>query len=127
MPAYGTLTTPSCPYKGDSYLLWNNETPPTGATSERIAVSYAPDGNPAYYSIQIVFAGAPGTFEIDLQESDTDTDADYVTTGTGTTTVDANNVARFNTPTPVLANFLRLIMKTQSSNSEAVTAQITRQ
>ena len=131
MPAFQSLAIPSCPYKGDIYKFWNNEQPATGQASERIAVAYAPDGNPAYYSVQIVFDGDPGAFEIDIQESDVDAANDFLgALGGAVTTVQHNGtvyVARVDLNSPVTANFLRLLMKTQPANAVHVTATITRQ
>jgi hypothetical protein len=54
-----------------------------------------------YGTMQVVFSGAPGSFELDFQESNTDADADYVTIGS-ITSVDSGNSATFDYQTGAL-------------------------
>lgn len=103
------------------------ETILAGAASQRVAIAV---GSEAKYApavtAEILFSGAPGTFEVDLQEADTDADAAYITLPTGgtLTSVNANNIGRFDL-IPVAGHFLRFFMKTLT-NSVNVAGRIWR-
>lgn len=123
MPGFGALTVPPALYQGDSYLCWNNEAVAVGAASQEVAVAIIANGAVANsLSAEIVFAGAPGTFEVDLQTSDTDNANDFVKLSS-VNAVSANNVARIET-TPVAANFARLVM-VALGNAVNVTGKLT--
>lgn len=135
MPAYKTLTLPPAPFKQDSTVVWNAENPASATASERIAVTPAADGNPPYFSVDVVFSTNPSTYEIDIQEADTDVDADYIgalggALTTATLQSDGTYRIRVDLNAPVTALFLRLYMKTAptyTTGSPTVTAKITRQ
>jgi len=115
-------------YPGDALTVWNAETPLTGAASEQAAIGIV-GGAAQNLSVQVIFATDPGTFEVDVQTCDApDVAASYVST-----TSKISNTTNFNTSFTgnvqligVRADFVRLLMKTQSSNSVACTATITR-
>ncbi len=57
----------------------SGETPAAGQASIAICLA-AGDNQPApMVSLEGIFSGAPGTFEVDVQEADTDADAFYIT------------------------------------------------
>ena len=113
-------------YSGDTGYAWNGETPAVGSSSQQFALPRAPwAAVPQALSVEIVFAGAPGAFEVDAQTADTDADANYVKETNGAiTVVSANNVARLELPSTV-ARFLRLNL-VSLTNNVAITARVTR-
>lgn len=113
-------------YSGDTGYAWSSENPAVGSSSQQFALPRAPWASvPLPLSVEIVFAGAPGAFEIDAQTADTDADANYVKETNGAiTAVSANNVARLELPSTV-ARFLRLNL-VSLTNPVAITARVTR-
>lgn len=112
---------------GDVFTAISAEQPTSGTAS--VAVCLGPEvGKVASCSVSGTFAGAPGAFEIDVQQADTDTDASYVNVPVGAVinSVNANQsfVASFS---PIAARFVRLLTKTQNANAVNCTATITRQ
>ena len=129
MPVYKTQALPSAIYPGESYPVWNAETPSPGngttAASERVAIG-TQSGSPAGFSVTGFFGGAPGTFEIDVQVSDVDSDTQYQTCANGNiTSVDSTNETFHFDGSNVLATFVRLLMRSRG-NSVSVTADIRR-
>lgn len=122
MPAFQTLTLPPALYQGDSYLVWNAEQPALSAASERVAFGVMPGASGQSCSIEIVFSGAPGVFEIDFQTSDTDVATDFVQK-TIINGVNANNVVRVEI-VGFAANFGRLLL-VALANAVTVVAKIT--
>jgi hypothetical protein len=91
------------------------ETQAVGAVSIAVNLQTQATDPPAGVAWEIRFSGAPGTFEIDIQEADTDADAFYVLPSSAVnansalykiTAVIANNVARVEIPGP-LSKFQR--------------------
>lgn len=76
-----------------------------GNSSRPVALNPA---QPGFNGISafIKFSGAPGTFQIDLQEAEIDADVNYVTIGS-VNAVNANNACRMDAPN-VNARFARL-------------------
>jgi|SRR5580765_4740056 len=79
---------------------------------------------PIGFSLEISFAGAPGTFEVDLQTSDTDQDAFFCTAAILNGSLNANNVGRIEW-TNYWALFGRVLVKT-ITNAVAITVKATR-
>jgi hypothetical protein len=99
-------------YPGESVNVLNAESPAAGQSS--IAVFLAPKDvdQPGSVSIELLFSGAPGAFEFDVQVADTDTDDAYITVPAvgQITTAQAGtvkSVARLEL-SPVVARFIRL-------------------
>ena len=91
MPAYGTLTIPPGLLPGDSYNVWNDELLTLGVASERVALAVKDGQSATPYKVALIFSGAPGAIQFDVQESSTDDVAsDYSVAPNGSiTTVDA--------------------------------------
>jgi hypothetical protein len=67
-------------------------------------------------SIEVEFNGAPGVFEIDIQDADTDADAFYQQIPNAKiTAVSAQNIARFELK-PFTGKFIRVVLKTLTNN-----------
>jgi|SRR5215469_4684085 len=125
MPAYENTQPPTALYPGTASLVWKNESPITGATSERVAISAPQEGQLSFLRLEIQFSAFPGAFEIDIQTSDTDQDQFYTTElGTSIIGVNTGNVASY--MLTFLARFVRLIMTTAPANAVNVTAKISR-
>ena len=92
--------------------LWNNETVAAGTASiafqiERVNRSFYPWG----ISLEIFFSGAPGTFEVDLQDADIDMDSHYVTVDAISTGMNASYVTRIELPS-FYAKYVRVKLVT---------------
>jgi hypothetical protein len=125
MPAYGTRT-PTALYPGDSSIVWANENPLTGAVSLSVAIGGKDGKEVDSLSVEVAFTGAPGAFEIDIQDADSD-DSGGTNLGAGyntitapvtakLTAVNAQNVSRFELA-PFKGLFARLIMVLQNANA----------
>jgi hypothetical protein len=67
-------------------------------------------------SIEVEFNGAPGAFEIDIQDADTDADAFYQTIPNAKImAVSAQNIARFEL-NPFTGKFVRVVLKSLTNN-----------
>jgi len=102
------------------------ETPVAGQAS--IAVNLdAREGGPAPgVFIEGQFSGAPGAFEVDIQESDTDIDADYIlpTNATYKITAVVGNVFRADI-IPTGGRFMRAVLVSRT-NAVSLILKITR-
>jgi hypothetical protein len=131
MPAYvqGSTNLPlqSIYPGGVGAVVWSVERPLTNAVSLAVVMALLPDNNPGAVSFEVKFAGAPGTFEIDIQEADTDEDAAYTSIANAIiSSVNGGNYGRYDL-TAIRAKFLRAFMKTQTSNAVNITlAKFTR-
>lgn len=123
MPVYQTLVLPPALYPGDHYFVFDNENPANGTLSERVALGADADGLAQKLSVQIVFASAPGAFELDIVTSDTDISTDFVANPTIINAVNANNVTRVELVN-IVAKFAALLVVT--SPGVAFTAKFTR-
>jgi hypothetical protein len=83
---------------------------------------------PPMVTVELRFSGAPGAFEVDIQEADTDADAFYITPSnaayTVTAVVAATGIFRVDL-SPTGGKFMRLFMKTLT-NGVNCRAKITR-
>lgn len=78
-------------------------------------------------TVELRFSGAPGAFNIQIQEADTDADGFYVTPSNAAytvTAVNANNVARVDL-SPTGGKFLRILLSSRT-NAVNLTAKVTR-
>jgi hypothetical protein len=97
----------------EQQVLWNSQSLVAGTTTsiavqlERLKSSFYPWGA----AFEVSFAGAPGSFEIDIQFAEVDKDANYVTVGT-ITAVNSSNVGRYDMPNTVYPKFVRGFCKT---------------
>jgi hypothetical protein len=86
-------------------------------------------GDPApAVAVELHFDGAPGAFEVDIQEADTDADAFYITMGATAYTINVVVAATQNARvdlSPTGGKFMRLLLKTLT-NAVKVRAKITR-
>lgn len=125
MPAYQASGSITALYPGDTATLILAERPAAGVASLQVALGGNPDGSPLKLSVEGLFAGAPGAFEVDLQTSDTDVDADYISQAAVLNAVNANNACRAEFPA-IVAKFARLLTKIQTTNAVNGTFRITR-
>lgn len=94
MTAYGTLS-PTGLYPGDSLAIFNAESVTAPVAGKAIAIGRPYNsGGPPVVGMEVLFGGAPGTFQVDLQEADTDVDAAYQSVGS-VIAVNAGQYARF--------------------------------
>jgi len=134
MPAYSASGNRVVLYPGDAQTVWNAEKPASGSASQQVALSNDPTGQAENFSVQVTCAADPGTFEIDVQACDApDIAANYntiTTLNSATTTITQAGLnasfALSNAFIGVRNDFVRLLMKTASSNNVAITATITR-
>lgn len=104
-----------------------------GAISIAVNLTAQMGDPPQAVAWEFRFSGAPGTFELDIQEADTDADAFYVLPSSAVnansalykvTATIANNIARVEIPGP-LSKFQRVkIVSLQ--NAVSITAKVTR-
>jgi hypothetical protein len=96
MPGYPGRGLAKLLYDNQQIYLFQNEIVAAGQRSIAMALSkqtgkhHGVDG----FSVEASFAGAPGTFELDVQVADTDDPLFYVTLGS-ITVVNPTNVGRF--------------------------------
>ena len=128
MPAYpGNGLAAPLAYTKQGFF-WNNESVPVAAAQgslstafmlQRVDSAFYPWG----FAVEVQFSGAPGTFEIDIMGAETDAITNYVKIGT-ITTVNANNVGRFET-TALYPKYVALYIATLP-NVVTTTAKISR-
>jgi hypothetical protein len=78
-------------------------------------------------SVEIRFSGAPGAFNVQVQEADTDADAFYITPSNlayTMTVVTAQNIARADLTTGA-GKFIRILLSSRT-NAVSMTAKVTR-
>jgi len=112
MPNYTNDSLAALIRDNQQKYLWNNETVAAGTASiafqiERVNRSFYPWG----ISLEIFFSGAPGAFEVDLQDADIDKDAHYVTVDQITTGLNASYVTRIELPS-FYAKYVRVRLVT---------------
>ncbi len=104
------------------------ETILAGGVSLAINLSPSETNSPPMVCVEIHFSGAPGVFEIDVQEADTDADAFYILMSNANYTINTVNATTQNVRvdlSPTGGKFMRLFMKTLP-NAVNVWAKITR-
>jgi len=129
MPLYGTQHISITPGDPSAALLFNAETPATGAASIAVAIEQQSGRVINGLVLELVFAASPGAFNYQIQGADTDSDADFLTEGSGTVISstgpqsDGTFVARVELSL-WLANFVRIKVAQQNANGVAVTARV---
>lgn len=120
-PGKATLVRP-----GQYLFLLQNQIITPGQSSIAAQLERTKSGffYPIGFSVEITFAGAPGSFEVDVQTADTDQDSFYVLNQKITTGLNASNVGRVELPS-YWALFARVNIPTLA-NAVAVTVKLTR-
>lgn len=124
---FGTLSTGATQLPiTDSTVT--GESPAAGTASIAITLP-ARDGSAVpMVSFEGFFSGAPGTFEIDIQEADTDADALYILPSAAAYTVSAVNATTqaFRVDlNPTGGRFMRVLLKTRT-NAVSLVVKATR-
>ncbi len=94
------------------------ETPLAGTASIAVALPARDSGAVPLISFEGIFSGAPGSFEVDIQEADTDADAFYITPTAAAYTVTAVNATTqaFRVDlSPTGGKFMRAVLKTRAN------------
>ena len=110
MPAYGT-NPPVGVYVGDQAVVWNDRRFRLNGKSQAIALGTTGSAHPATLRAQVDFNASPGTFEVDLQESDNDIDANYQTVANVAATVGAPTYSCYIQYVNPTGKFYRLFLK----------------
>jgi hypothetical protein len=123
MPSYSNIAPPASIGAGDSFaVIAPTDTLSATFKSAQVALQHTYAGTQQRLSVEVVFSGNPGTFQLNLQTADSDVDANYQTEGANISSV-TNNVARLEV-NQVVANFARLVFSALG-NSVTATAKIT--
>lgn len=132
-PAYNAAPAPDL-YAGSCVTLYSAEQPLTGAFSQQFHViaanAYQP--SPSAISFELVWAGNPGAFNIQIQDADTDATGNYTTLSAAAGTVTSSPQSPGGTYVsrvelnPWRANYGRLYVNTQSANAVNLTAKVCR-
>jgi hypothetical protein len=132
MSLYGTLTTPSALYPGDSFNCINSEASsvyPAGTAGERVALAQNQDGSPRTISMELAFSVNPGAFTIGLQTADTDIAGAYQNEPNGVITAAAQQggagLYYARVELQVKAKFARPIVTVQPVNACTIRSTIT--
>jgi hypothetical protein len=95
------------------------ETPAIGTASIAVCLSPSEANSPPMVCVEGVFSGAPGTFEVDIQEADTDADAFYILPSAAaykvTAVVAASNAFRVDL-SPTGGKFMRTLLVSRANN-----------
>lgn len=130
MPNYTSNAQSQLLRTNQQAFFWNNEfvTAPqlsVGFQLERVSHSFYPWG----LSVEVVFSGDPGAFEIDIMAANNDNKANYIQVGSITSasgsTVAGNYVGRWDMPSYIWPKFVAAYVKTLT-NPVTVTCQVTR-
>jgi len=101
--------------------------PPQTSIAAAIGPVAGAHGPQPAISVEIRFSGAPGAFNVQVQEADTDADAFYITPTNAAytmTVVTAQNIARADLTTGA-GKFIRVLLSSRT-NAVAMTAKVTR-
>ena len=135
MPTFNTLTPPAALYLGDSTLVFNAEALTTGEFSAQVALAPNWSSGSKGIRVEVDFNANPGTFELDVMESDADQNgaANYQqvpSAGQINTVTTGKNGASTHQSTdliPVAGQFVLIYVKTQPSNASiTATVRVTR-
>jgi hypothetical protein len=128
MPAYvqGSTNLPlQALYPGASAVVWSAETPLVGTKSAAVCIARLCDNSVTSVSFEVKFSGAPGAYEIDIQEADTDEDAAYLSINNAVLTLSTNNYARYDM-SPMQGRFVRALMKIATANAVTLIGKFSR-
>jgi hypothetical protein len=123
MPNYNAQNPPNSIFPGDSFLLFDAESPAPPQASQQAALAGVYDGaagTPQDVRVDIRYASAPSAVSVDVQSAIDDIDADYVTEYTSTD-VNGESVKL----TALKARFLRVKLNSQTGGG-AITAEVLR-
>ena len=132
--APGVVATPTPLHIGESVYLFGvlaatatqlppnpsnvaGETPAAPQASNAVNIEHIEGSSAPGVSFEGIFSGAPGAFEVDIQESDTDVDADYIlpaTTAYKITAVGSNNSFRVDL-IPTGGRFMRALLVSRTN------------
>jgi hypothetical protein len=95
MPNYPGNAQATLLYENTQKYFWNNETVAATALSvafeiRRVLGAFYPWG----FAVEVVFSGAPGSFELDIMAAETDNSGNYIKIGS-IAAVNSSNVGRF--------------------------------
>lgn len=125
MPDYFGPSKSTLLRENQQYYLWQAETVPAGTLSIAIELARVPR---SYYpwglSFEVVFSAVPGSFEIDIMGANNDLAANYISLGS-ISTVNANNVGRWDMGVNLWPKYVAAFMKTLT-NTVSTTLQVTR-
>lgn len=105
-----------------------SETIAAGTASIEVDLQPQASDPPPAVAVEIHFDGAPGAFELDIQEADTPADAFYITPAAAVYTVSAVNAVTQNARvdlSPTGGKFMRVLLKTLT-NAVKTRVKITR-
>jgi hypothetical protein len=128
MPAYAGINQATLLRENKQVLAWQNEIVPASQTNGSLSIAFQLErvrsvNYPWGFSVEVAFAGNPGTFEVDVMVADTDNPNNYIPVAyinqTNTFYVGRADVLSF------YPKYVALYMNTLG-NSVAVTGQITR-
>lgn len=125
MPGYaGTGLAQMLNYNQQQFLF-QKETVPAGTASMAVQLKRIEGmAYPFGASFELVFGGAPGVFEVDIQTADTDQDANYVTINILNSGLNSANVGRLELPL-FWAKYVRAKVITLT-NAVSVSVMVTR-
>lgn len=101
----------------DMNVAGETPTPPQASVAIGIGVGAGMNNAPPMVTFEFRFSGAPGAFNIQIQEADTDADGNYITPAAAAytiTAVNANNVARVDL-SPTGGKFMRVLLSTRTN------------
>lgn len=132
MSAYAGINQATLLRENKQVFCWENEVVTASAATGSLSIAFQLErvrsvSYPWGFSVEVSFASAPGTFEVDVMGSDTDNPNYFIKIGT-INSVNAFNVGRFdgignNITYP---KYVALYMKTLGNATVAVTGQLTR-
>jgi hypothetical protein len=132
MPVYSNTVPPTTLFPGQQGLFFDAETGlsalvPVASIPFGLANSGPYGANAPSCSIEVLFAAAPGAFEIDIQDADTDTNNYYQTLAAAgvINAVDSTYFTARVELSPIKGRFTRLVVVTLTNNV-ALTARLTR-
>jgi len=127
MPNYNTALKVQL-NPGESFLLFNAETPTPSQQSTAIAFGPSVGQNPPTYSVELIFSGAPGAFNFQIQEANTEAAANYITPSNTAYTISSASGSGTVYRSDIIQSAAPFVCGLLSSrtNSVSVTAKLTR-
>lgn len=125
MPGYGSNNQAKLLYENTQQFFWNNELVAVGGLSVawelyRVSRSFYPWG----LSVEVMFGGAPGVFEVDIMGANSDLKGSYIQIGT-ITNVNSSNVGRWDMPSNIWPKYVAAYINSLT-NAVNITGQVTR-
>ncbi|HXX15110.1 MAG TPA: hypothetical protein VEJ47_09440 [Candidatus Eremiobacteraceae bacterium] len=92
MPSYSNALPPlSVGFGDNAVVIAPTDTLSATFKSAQVALQHGYTGTQQRLSVEIVFTGNPGTFQVNLQTADSDADANYAVEGANISSVSAGN------------------------------------